>query len=476
MNQFVLSHEQSREGKERTMAIEVILPSFIPFESTLRQKKTTCGQLTNSSNSLTDNLTTSENNLTNNSNSLTNNLTTSDNNLTAKNLTNHNNLTMSPTTIPGVTIEDTGDFLDMKTGKGDNCPSGQDVTSDYESSMNTSMISSSFDSSDSSDGDSTNQFLRPIDIRTKRVRRPSSGYSSSCPFNTSVDSGHYGKKSDLNEKEKRVRTWDQLVLESDSALALWEQKSSCHNYGHQPSGHGHGNLLNPLLKDSLKFVSPSCGDSNVSSLTVLPLQRRRSLDEFSAPIRKRRTFDTFSFGSFSFDLQTMVDANRRDANKVGAKFEVIRKRRTSNDRMRSSTRSSNEGSTSGSSSGGFRKRNSSTASAHNLSGSEYAHQLLRGVKLTNPSYTAIQITSIDQGLFLQIDSNELVEFVLGETHAQQMNLSGHSGDRYQSINKIVEFGKQLQIMIVTMVTRGISAHVQASKIAAFIEVSKRSPN
>lgn len=459
------------------MAIEMILPSFIPFESTLKQKKT-CGQATNS---LTNSSNT--NSLTNTSNNLTNDtLTNSSRNLTTENLTNHNNLTMSPTTIPGVTIEDTDHFLDMKTEENDHCPSGQDITSDYESSMNTSMISSSFDSSDSSDGDSTNQFLRPIDTRIKRIRRPSSGYSSSCPFN-SVDSGHYGNKSDLNEKERRVRTWDQLVLESDSALALWEQKSSCHNYGHRTSGHrpsghghGHGNQLNPVLKDSLKFVSPSCGDSNLPTLTVLPLQRRRSLDDFLAPIRKGRTFDTFSFDTFSFDLQSMVDANKKDANKVGANFEVIRKRRTSDDRMRSSTRSSNEGSTSRPSSGGFRKQNPSTASAHDLSGTAYAHQLLRSVKLTSPIYTATQITSIDQGLFLQIDSSELVEFVLGEAHAQQMNLSGDLGDRYQSINRIIEFGKQLQIMVVTMITREISAHVQASKIAAFIEVSKRSLN
>ena len=234
-------------------------------------------------------------------------------------------------TVPGVTIEDTDHFLDMKSGQSDHCPSGQEVTSDYESSMNTSMISSSFDSSDSSDGDSTNQFLRPNDTRIKRVRRPSSGCSSSCPFNASVDSGHHGNKSDLNEQERRVRTWDQLVLESDSALALWEQKNSCRNYGHPSSGHGHpssghghpssghGNQLNPVLKDSLKFVSPSCGESNVSSLTVLPLQRRRSLDDFLAPIRKRRTFDTFPFGTFSFDLQTMVDAKVGDANKRDAK-------------------------------------------------------------------------------------------------------------------------------------------------------------
>ena len=58
----------------------------------------------------------------------------------------------------------------------------------------------------------------------------------------------------------------------------------------------------------------------------------------------------------------------------------------------------------------------------------------------------------------------------------KINLSGHLGDRYQSINRIFEFGKQLQIMIVTMITREISAHVQVSKIVAFIEVSKRSPN
>lgn len=471
------------------MAIEVILPSFIPFESTLKQKKTTCGQvtddLTNSSNSLTDDLTNNSNSLTNNftnsSNSLTNNftnnltngtLTTSDNSLTTENLTNHNNLTMNP--IPGVTIEDTDHFLDMKRGEKEDCPSGQEITSDYESSMNTSIISSSFDSSDSNDGDCSSQLLRPSDTRIKRIRRPSSGYSSSCPFSTSLDSGHYGNKSDLNEKERRVRTWDQLVLESDSALALWEQKSSCHNYGHRSSGHE--NRLNPVLNDSLKFVSPSCGESNVSSLTVLPLQRRRSLDDFLAPIRKGRNFDTSPFSTFPFDLQSMVDANRRDANKVGANFEVIRKRRTSDDKMRSSTRSSNEGNTSRPSSGGFRKRNSLTGSAHDLNGTAYAHQLLRGVKLTSPIHTATQITSIDQGLFLQIDPSELVEFVLGEAHAQRMDLSGNLGDRYQSINRIVEFGKQLQIMIVTMITREISAHVQASKIAAFIEVSKRSPN
>ena len=87
--------------------------------------------------------------------------------------------------------------------------------------------------------------------------------------------------------------------------------------------------------------------------------------------------------------------------------------------MRSSTRSSNEGRTSRPSSGGFRKRNSLAASVNNLSGTAHAHQLLKGVKLTNPIYTAIQITSIDQGLFLQIDPSELVEFVLGEAHAQQ---------------------------------------------------------